>query len=95
MILKCLRKSPGERFDSAPAVKNALLFGATPSNLEARQKYNLWRRILSLVILTAILLGGLVWPLRGRFTSGPVQHRVAVLEFEDSAGKAALCEGGP
>jgi TolB-like protein len=93
VILKCLRKSPNERFDSARAVKNALLFGATPSIPEARQKYNFCRRTLSLVILTAILLGSLVWPLRGLFAPGPVQHRVAVLEFEDSGGRAAICAG--
>jgi len=39
-----------------------------------------------------IILGSLVWPFRGRLTSGPVQRRVAVLEFQDVGGDAAMCE---
>jgi serine/threonine protein kinase/tetratricopeptide (TPR) repeat protein len=95
-ILKCLRKEPRERFQSAEDLKWALTSGESRSKADTR-KSNKSSALVYWVIgaMTILALGGSIY-LRQDQGLMARQQRVAVLEFENIGGDAvngAFCRG--
>lgn len=96
-ILRCLRKAPEERFQSAEEVESALASGTKGVLVEVQAPRRGRVLTLATAVLCLVLLAGAVWMYRERiFVRTPSQQRVAVLKFENLGGdpaNAAFCDG--
>jgi eukaryotic-like serine/threonine-protein kinase len=94
-IIRCLRKHPQDRFQTAAEVKNALVTTALPKATAGRIA-KVRKIVIQVLLVAGFVLGGLYYPLhqlgKGHATlvHAAVRPTIAVLGFKNLSGKTDL-----